>query len=100
MQVKDDTGVLDLIWFKGIRWIKGYIEVSKKYTIFGRPTLFQNRFNIAHPEIEEVNQLKKDSFSTLQPVYSTTEKLTSKGLHSKGISKLTKNLLVDLKENL
>ena len=97
VQVKDDTGVLDLIWFKGIRWIKGYIDVSKKYTIFGRPTLFQNKFNIAHPEIEEFNQLKKDSFSTLQPVYSTTEKLTSKGLHSKGISKLTKNLLVDLK---
>ncbi|MDP4265815.1 MAG: ATP-dependent DNA helicase RecG [Bacteroidota bacterium] len=88
----DGTGIIELIWFKGIKWIKDSIKKNTLYIVFGKATSFKGIFNIAHPEIELANDENLKIISSLQPVYNSTEKLKSKGLDSKGISKLIRQL--------
>jgi ATP-dependent DNA helicase RecG len=90
--VGDDSGTVELVWFKGINWIKPLLQVGAVYTIFGRVTKFGSRYNITHPDIERFEEtlLKQGS---LQPVYHSGEKLTVKGLHSKGLEKLQRSLI-------
>ncbi len=89
----DETGNIELVWFKGIKWIVDKIKSDKEYIVFGKPNYFNGRYNIPHPEIEEVGATKIDLGEQLQPFYFSTEKLKSKGLDSKGISKIMKNLM-------
>ncbi len=96
----DQSGQVELVWFKGIKWIKPALKEGRPYIVYGRPTRYQGRFNIAHPEIEEIVNKEQLFYRGLEPVYSTTEKLTQKGLHSKGIWKLIKHLLPLLKGSL
>ena len=92
---QDETGIIDLVWFQGAKWIKPLLKIGVEYQIFGRPKIYGNVWNIPHPEITE---WKDVSLKTgLQPVYSTTEKLSAKGLHSKGIEKLTAALVPQIK---
>ena len=86
----DDTGSLQLVWFQGWRWIKPSLVPGKKYRIFGRPRLNGAFWSIAHPELGPADDATNVGF---QPVYSSTEKLSSKGLHSRGIEKLIRGLL-------
>ena len=95
--LKDNTGQIELIWFKGIKWINDILNTKDEYIVFGRPTLFNNKFNIPHPEIEAVSNIKQEVAGKLQPIYPSTEKLKSKGLDSKGINKIMKNLIVQVK---
>lgn len=90
---EDETGKLELVWFKGLQWIEKKIQLNIPYIIFGRPTRFNNSYNIAHPELELVSEAEKSFASSLEPVYNTTEKLKSKGLDSKAISKIIITLL-------
>jgi ATP-dependent DNA helicase RecG len=91
--LRDDTGEIDLIWFQGQKWVLEKIKPNVEYIVFGKPTLFKNRFNFAHPEIEAVADAETGVNATLQPFYSSTEKLKTRGLDSRGIAKLTKNLV-------
>lgn len=90
---QDHTGMIDLVWFKGAKWIKNSLKVNEEVQVYGRPKAFKGKWNIPHPEISPV----ENSATGLQPVYSSTEKLTSSGLHSKGLEKLMGNLLEQLK---
>lgn len=93
---EDETGKIELVWFKGLHWVEKKIQLNIPYIIFGRPTRFNNSYNIAHPELELVSEAEKSLASSLEPVYNTTEKLKSKGLDSKAISKIIKTLLQQL----
>ncbi len=74
----DSSGSAELIWFQGIKWIEKRIEVGREYIIFGRPSLFKGELSIVHPEMETVEQaLARRSESTMQGVYSSTEKITN-----------------------
>jgi|688.fasta_scaffold28449_3 ATP-dependent DNA helicase RecG len=95
--LSDDTGSIDLIWFQGIAWIQKSLVLKKEYIIFGRPNYFNGRFNFSHPEIE-LAETREASAQVFQPVYSTTEKLKLKSLDSKGLGRITKNLVSELKE--
>jgi ATP-dependent DNA helicase RecG len=77
VQVQDDTGVMELVWFQGIKWIEKYLLVGKAYIIFGKPGSFNGKAQMAHPEIElySPEALKRKGNATLQPVYNSTEKL-------------------------
>ena len=90
---QDETGMIDLVWFKGASWVKNSLKVNEDIQIYGRPTQFNGRWNIAHPEISSINQSNEVGY---QPVYSSTEKLNARGLSTKGIEKLVKSLLVQL----
>jgi ATP-dependent DNA helicase RecG len=89
----DAAGTIELVWFQGIKWLQGKYLPGHEYIVFGRPAVYNGKINIAHPEIEEVNEqtLKRTNF--LQPMYSSTERSKLKGLDSKGILKLTKVLV-------
>src|SRR6185312_8760004 len=94
-QAKDDTGVMELVWFQGIRWIEKYLSVGKVYILFGKAGEFNGKPQMAHPELELYSPvaLKQKGNMTLQPAYSSTEKLKQFSLDSKGIQKLTAGLL-------
>lgn len=105
-QAKDDTGVVELVWFQGVKWVEKYLEVGKVYVLFGKPGIFNGRPQMAHPEMElyAPATLKQKGNLTLQPAYSSTEKLKQFSLDSKGIQKLTSALLdqygSEIEENL
>lgn len=89
----DGTGEIELVWFKGIPWMTKKIKPGIEYVVFGKPTRYGRRFNIAHPEIEFSTRGTDQEGGYLQPVYSSTEKLRSNFLDSRGISKLMRQLL-------
>ncbi|WP_158860747.1 ATP-dependent DNA helicase RecG [Lunatibacter salilacus] len=89
---KDETGVMELTWFKGIQWVSKKLITGVPYVVFGKPNQFGRKFSIAHPEFEPITQLKEEK-SYLQPIYPTTEKLKNRFLDSKGISKIMEILL-------
>lgn len=91
----DGTGFVELVWFKGVRWIKTSLKEDVEYVIFGKPTLYSGKLNIAHPEIDLLEHVQQNiaAAGALQPVYPSTEKLNSKGLNSRGIEKIMRVLL-------
>ena len=90
----DNTGTIEMVWFKGVQWIQKSLTIGVKYVAFGKTSLFNGKFNIAHPEIE-IQTEKNTKGGYLQPVYHTSEKMKKKGLDSKFISKIMKVLLVE-----
>lgn len=96
--IDDGSGLLELIWFKGVKWIKPKLIVGKEYIVYGKPSRFKSQYNIAHPDFEEYTS--KEASKGLQPIYSSTEKASQLGLNSKGIEKITKNLLGQLKKQI
>lgn len=96
----DGKNNLELVWFKGIRWIKDVVKKGNSYVVFGKPTLYNGEWNMAHPEIELLSSFMANKQAGLYPVYSSSEKLKLKGLDSKGIAKITKALLVKIGEQL
>jgi ATP-dependent DNA helicase RecG len=95
--LQDETGETELVWFKGVKWIIDKLKLNEEYVVFGKPALFNNKYNFPHPEIEAVSDQKIDLGEQLMPYYPSTEKLKAKGLDSKGISKIMRNLLVQIK---
>ena len=93
-QLSDDSGSIELVWFKGLNWIKKFILPGKEYLVFGKPSYFKNKLNIVHPEMVSLLEAS-DSENTMkfQPVYSSSEKLDAKGLDSRGIMRLQKELM-------
>jgi len=91
----DGSGRLDLIWFRGAKWIPENYPIGKELVVFGRPSVFQRKLNVVHPELEDPEK-KHVVSSKLQAVYSTTEKLKDNYLTSKAISKLIANLIKGL----
>ena len=93
-QFKDDTGMMELVWFQSISWLKKGLKVGAAYIIYGKPTEFNGLISITHPEMELYQQQgKKVGNMTMQPVYSSTEKLKKFNLDSKGIQKLQETAL-------
>ena len=92
-KVGDGTGELELVWFKGVKWVQQYTRNNQEYIVFGKPTMFNGRPQMAHPELEEVTEAKPGQ-SFLQPVYNTSEKL--KNYHrvdSKAVMRMVAELL-------
>ena len=94
----DNTGSIDLVWFQGIQWIKPNLKPDIEYQIFGKPKLYVNQWNIPHPELAIYSEVRNKT--GLQAFYPSTEKLTSKGLHSKGIEKLIGTLIPQIENKI
>ena len=86
----DGTGVVDLVWFQGIKYLTGKYKAHEEYIVFGKPTAFNGRINIAHPDIDSSKDLVLSSIG-LQPYYGTTEKMKRSSLNSHALEKLMKN---------
>lgn len=86
----DGTGVVDLVWFQGIKYLMGKYKAHEEYIVFGKPTVFNGRINIAHPDIDPAKDLTLSTMG-LQPYYNTTEKMKRAGLNSHALEKLMSN---------
>src|SRR5574344_1905059 len=93
----DGTGIIDLIWFQGIKYITSKYKVREEYIVFGKPTVFNGRYNIAHPDIDKADDIALSSLG-LRPYYNTTEKMKRGNLNSHAVEKLMQNALNLLKE--
>ena len=88
---QDETGRVELVWFQGIKWIEKKIEVGREYLIFGRPSFYRGELQLAHPEIETMEQaLSRKAESGMQGIYPSTEKITS-SFGTKGFYRLIQN---------
>ena len=102
---KDNTGIIELVWFKSYNWVSKQLKLGAEYIVSGKPSLFNGKFNIPHPEISVITEDLLKQQSAFQSVYNSTEKLKLFGLDSEGIRKAQRNLLIqlqitDIQENL
>ena len=96
--IKDDTGMVELVWFQGISWVQKILQVGQQYLVFGKLSFFQNKPQLAHPEIENYTADNATGKSHLEPIYPSTEKLKAKGLNGRQLGKLTLTLLSLIQE--
>lgn len=92
---QDDTGVMELVWFRGQKWIRENLKLNTNYVAFGRTNWFSGKFNLAHPEMELLEEHEKNLRSAMQPVYPSTEKLSNKGITNRVISKIVQELFIE-----
>ena len=97
---QDESGTMELVWFKGARWLKSSLPLNKPCLVYGKPTEFKGKFNIAHPEVEEIESSRMSAGVGLKPVYSTTEKMSNRGLNSNAIGKLTLQLCEEVRNEI
>tara|TARA_B100000809_G_scaffold219088_1_gene226074 strand:- start:2629 stop:4734 length:2106 start_codon:yes stop_codon:yes gene_type:complete len=96
-KVKDDTGFIELVWFKSHKWIKESLILNKNYIIYGKPNIFNGIYNIPHPELELYKKEDLKYRSSLDPVYPSTENLIKRGITNKVIRNIVKELLLEIK---
>lgn len=90
----DGTGVLELVWFQGIRWVEKTLQENKEFIIFGKPTVFNGRWNMTHPEmLDPTAQNRSQIPLRFQPLYNTSDVAKRKTLDSKAVAKVVANLL-------
>jgi ATP-dependent DNA helicase RecG len=95
-QFEDGTGTLELVWFQGVKWVRGSLPINEEVVVYGKVTAFQHKRNITHPEVEKWTDFQQRPVRGLFPVYSTTEKLAGRGLHARGLAKLVATAAVHL----
>ena len=96
---RDDSGEIELVWFKSIDWAMKMLNTQAVYLLFGKPVAFNGTYNIVHPEMELFGeQVDAQTAKGLQPVYSTTEKAKKRNIDSRAIARLTQTLFESLKE--
>ena len=88
----DGHGVVDLVWFNGTKYVYQNYKVGEEFIVFGKPTVFQGRYQFAHPDMEKATDVKLSEMG-MQPCYVTTEKMKNMGMTSRAIEKLTKALV-------
>jgi len=88
----DETGTMELVWFRGVKWIKDAIKVNLPYVVFGKVNLYNGFFSMPHPDMELLSSYKKSLRTVMQPVYPSTEKLNNSGLTNRAMQKIVQAL--------
>ncbi|TKG95865.1 ATP-dependent DNA helicase RecG [Puteibacter caeruleilacunae] len=96
----DGTGVMELVWFQGIKWVKPTLRLNHEYIVFGKPTIFGGKVNMAHPELEDAVQSEGAKLGYLQGQYHTTEKMKRSFITSKVIHTIQRTLVGQFKGKL
>ena len=96
----DETGTMDLVWFKGHKWLKNSIKMNTPYVIYGKLNHFKGNFSIVHPEMDLLEEYKKKIQTKLQPVYPSTEKLINSGLSTKIFREYIRNILAHIYDQI
>ena len=94
---RDDTGMMELVWFRGQKWIRESLKISQPYVIFGKANWFNGTFSMPHPELELLSEHEKNLRSAMQAIYPSTEKLSNKGITNRVISKIMQQLFLETK---
>ena len=98
--VSDDTGEMEVVWFRGVRYVMKKLEVGREYIFFGRPTMFNGTPNMVHPEFEPPIVVEGQEPVGMQGIYSTTERLSSMGLGTRAIYNAMRTLWGAVKDNI
>lgn len=88
VRLADETGSIEMVFFRGIRWINESIDIGAIYVVFGKPNYFNGTFNLPHPEFEKFNPQKDYKKEKFMPLYNTTERMKTAFLASKQLSKI------------
>ncbi len=100
MTFRDQTGETELVWFQGVKWIREKVVAGREYIIFGKPNLFNGRFNFTHPDIEPADEEMLLQNEPLQPYYSTSEKLKSRGFTPRNFVRIMRTLLAQVQQSI
>ncbi|MCH4552598.1 ATP-dependent DNA helicase RecG [Aestuariibaculum lutulentum] len=92
---QDDTGTMELVWFRGHKWIKESLKLNTPYVAFGKTNWFNSTFSMPHPELEPLAEHEKNLRSAMQAVYPSTEKLSNRGISNRVVSKIIQQLFID-----
>ena len=95
----DGNGIAELVWFQGCKYITKHYKINTDYIVFGKPSVFNGRINIAHPDIDIASELQLNDMG-MQPYYSLTEKMKKHGFTSRSIEKLTKSLITKISQSI
>jgi ATP-dependent DNA helicase RecG len=90
----DDTGKMELVWFRGHKWIKENLKLNTAYVIYGKVNHYNGTFSMPHPEMELYATHKEEVKISMQPVYSSTEKLTNKGITQRFMGKMMQQVFI------
>ena len=93
---KDDTGEIELVWFRGQKWLRENLKLNIPYVIFGKCNWYNGTFSMPHPEMEPLSAHEQGTKVYMQPVYPSTEKLSNKGVTNKVISKMLQQLFMEV----
>lgn len=91
----DETGKIELVWFRGQKWIRENLKINVPYVIFGKANWFNGMFSMPHPEMELLEEHEKTLRSAMQPVYPSTERLTKAGITNRVVNKLMQQLFIE-----
>jgi ATP-dependent DNA helicase RecG len=97
---KDETGTMELVWFRGHKWQRDRLKVNAVYVAYGKVQKFGSTYSIAHPELELLEEHEKNLRGAMQPVYPSTEKLSNKGLTNRALNLLMQNLFLEVNNEL
>jgi ATP-dependent DNA helicase RecG len=90
---KDETGEMELVWFRGHQWIRDQLKLKETYVIFGRLNWFKGKASMPHPELELERNFQQQLKTSFYPIYPSTEKLINKGISQKVLQKMVVQLL-------
>ncbi|BAO76986.1 ATP-dependent DNA helicase RecG [Winogradskyella sp. PG-2] len=96
---KDDTGMMELVWFRGQKWIRESLKINQPYVIFGKTNWFSGKYSMPHPEIELQSEHDNNLRSAMQAIYPSTEKLSNKGITNRVVAKIMQQLFIETKGN-
>lgn len=96
-QFIDDTGQMELVWFRGQKWIKDALKINVPLVVFGKVNLFNGSFNMPHPDMELLSEYKKGFRISIQPVYSSTELLSNKGISNRVMRRIQQQLFTEVR---
>ncbi len=94
---RDETGEMELVWFRGQKWIREHLKLNIPYVIFGRCNWYNGKSSMPHPEMELLKEHEQGVKVMMQPVYPSTEKLSNKGITNRVINKLLQQLFIETK---
>jgi len=94
----DDTGKIELVWFRGHKWLKESLKINEPYVIFGKVNWFNNSCSMPHPDMELLKEHEAGLRMAMQPIYPSTENLSKKGISNKVISKIIQQLFSESKQ--
>ncbi|TYC18000.1 ATP-dependent DNA helicase RecG [Bizionia gelidisalsuginis] len=94
---KDDTGVMELVWFRGQKWIREALKLNTDYVIFGKTNYYNGKFSIPHPDTELLSEHEQNLRSSMQAIYPSTEKLSNRGITNRVMTKIMQNLFLETK---
>ena len=92
---QDESGVMELVWFRGQKWIRENLKLNTTYVVFGKTNWFNGKFSMPHPELELLEEHEKNLRSAMQPIYPSTEKLANKGITNRVVSKIMQQLFIE-----